>query len=157
MTSRWIGARVRGPLELPGLMWAAATGSATLLLIACTPIDDPADAGNDTRPRPSPASSAAPTPSTTPPSVAGSTLTITDHGRTVRLPTGETATLALANPVTRDPDVTGHSIQLYTIDNIAPSPTQRFTIRALRTGTATITATDGHGRVFTLTVHVSAN
>ncbi|MQA59914.1 MAG: hypothetical protein GEU86_00130 [Actinophytocola sp.] len=81
-------------------------------------------------------------------------MTIAEHEATVRLRVGETAMLSLANPVNADPEISDAAVRLDTIANIAESPVQQWEIHAVRPGTARITATDGQGRPFALTVEV---
>lgn len=126
-----------------GLFEVAATYFVLLLLASCV-----GGAGNGG------GNGGGSDPPSPPRDIANETMTIADHDTTVRLRVGETAMLSLANPITADPEVSDDAIRLDAIANIAESPTQQWEIHAVRPGTAQITATDGQGRPFALTVDV---
>lgn len=144
MTIRTAG--VRG-----GDLATAATACFVLVLLASCAGGGPDKPSTDS---PSPPPASASDPATPPRDISKETVTVDDHRTTVRLRVGETATLSLVNPVTADPEISGDAVRLVTIVNITESPTQQWEMRALRPGTARITATDGHGRQFDLTVDV---
>lgn len=132
-----------------GIVTAVATGLFVILLTSCA-------TGGDTSPAesPSPPPTPASDPAKPPKDAAGKTLTVADHGSTVRLRVGDIATLQLANPVTADPEISGDAVRLDAIVNVAESPIQQWEIHAVRPGTSRITASDGKGRTLVLTVDV---
>lgn len=132
------------------LATAATAGFLLVLLVSC------ASGGQDKRvtDSPSPPPTSASDPATPPRDISKETVTVDDHRTTVRLRVGEMATLSLVNPVTADPEISEDAVRLVTIVNVTEAPTQQWEMHALRPGTARITATDGRGRRFVLTVDV---
>lgn len=84
---------------------------------------------------------------------AGRNLTSADDGSTVRLRLGQHADLVQRDPLAADPVVRGSSVRLVGLDSARSSGLREWEVRAVATGTSTITAAEGSGS-FTIVVEV---
>ena len=94
------------------------------------------------------------TASTGGPDVTRLVVTERDHGKTLTLRLGRTGKLVLAAGARGRVVTTGRSVLVVRIESYAPTSRQQFELRAVRTGTTTISAPRANGTRFRVAIRV---
>jgi hypothetical protein len=81
-------------------------------------------------------------------------LTARDHGRTVTIRVGRTGELRVPSRLHAPVRTFGKSVVLTRIESFAPTATQAWELRAMRTGSTVITGPRSDGSRFRITVQV---
>ena len=88
------------------------------------------------------------------PEVTRLVVTERDHGKTLTLRLGRTGRLVVAAGARGRVVATGRSVLVVRIESYAPTSRQQWELRAVRTGTTTITAPRANGTRFRVAIRV---